>query len=95
MQQAPSMGGCSAGQGMMLTIEDAAVLAWHLQQGGLNTESMRRLVRLPEAASAVPARCHCNLNFGQSASALLCASWAEHLKHVAASCKAGLLTCVQ
>ena len=60
---------------MMLTIEDAAVLAWHLQQGGLNAESMRRLVRLPEAAFAVPARCHCNhQNSGQSASALVCAS---------------------
>ena len=38
----PSMGGCSAGWGLMLTIEDAAVLAWHLQQGGFSAESMRR-----------------------------------------------------
>ena len=55
-------GVCDAGQGMMLTLEDAAVLAWHLQQGGLNAESMRRSVCLAEPASAVPAVCLCNQN---------------------------------
>ena len=43
----------TAGQGMNTALEDGAVLAWHLQQGGLSAESMRAFEkeRIPRVQS--------------------------------------------
>ena len=43
----------TAGQGLNTALEDGAVLAWHLQQGGLSAESMRAFEkeRIPRVQS--------------------------------------------